>query len=79
MLVAGLLSSLVPGLGQLYRGARRRGLVLLALAAGIGLLLLVEAWEPLFGGSPPFGWIWNAPIGCLATLAIGALFAGRRP
>ena len=29
MLVAGLLSLLVPGVGQLYRGATRRGLVLL--------------------------------------------------
>ena len=35
MVVAGLLSSVVPGLGQLYRGATRRGLVLLAIAAAI--------------------------------------------
>ena len=42
MLVAGLLSLLVPGVGQLYRGARRRGLVLLGITVCImvgGLLL----------------------------------------
>ena len=42
MVVAGLLSLLVPGVGQLYRGATRRGLVLLAVAVGIvacGLVL----------------------------------------
>ena len=33
MLVAGLLSLLVPGVGQLYRGATRRGLVLLVFWA----------------------------------------------
>jgi len=35
MLVAGLLSLLVPGVGQLYRGATRRGLVLLVFWACI--------------------------------------------
>jgi len=35
MLVAGLLSLLVPGVGQLYRGATRRGLVLLIFWACI--------------------------------------------
>ena len=35
MVVAGLLSSVVPGLGQLYRGATRRGLVLVAIAVAI--------------------------------------------
>ena len=42
MVVAGLLSLLVPGVGQLYRGATRRGLVLLAVAVGLvacGLVL----------------------------------------
>jgi LCP family protein required for cell wall assembly len=42
MLVAGLLSLLVPGVGQLYRGATRRGLVLLGVTLCImvgGLLL----------------------------------------
>ena len=42
MVVAGLLSSVVPGLGQLYRGATRRGLVLVgvALAIVVGGLIL---------------------------------------
>jgi len=35
MVVAGLLSSVVPGLGQLYRGATRRGLILFAIAVAI--------------------------------------------
>jgi LCP family protein required for cell wall assembly len=35
MLVAGLLSLVVPGVGQLYRGATRRGLVLLGITLGI--------------------------------------------
>ena len=42
MLVAGLLSLLVPGVGQLYRGATRRGLILLGITVCImvgGLLL----------------------------------------
>ena len=30
--VAGLLSALLPGAGQLYAGARRRGVVLLAVS-----------------------------------------------
>ena len=41
MVVAGLLSSVVPGLGQLYRGAMRRGLVLLAIAVAIAVSGLV--------------------------------------
>lgn len=36
--VAGLLSALVPGAGQLYAGSRRRGLAMLAAAAGIAVL-----------------------------------------
>ena len=41
--VAGILSMLVPGAGQLYSGARRRGLLLFALAAGVLLALLALA------------------------------------
>jgi polyisoprenyl-teichoic acid--peptidoglycan teichoic acid transferase len=43
--VAGFLSMLVPGAGQLYVGARRRGLVLLAISAAlaVGLLALLVA------------------------------------
>jgi LCP family protein required for cell wall assembly len=42
-LVAGLLSMLLPGAGQLYVGARRRGLVLLGLTSALVLLLLIAA------------------------------------
>ncbi len=46
--VAGLLSMLLPGLGQLYVGARRRGLVLLGLTGGVLVVLLAFAgWAPL--------------------------------
>ncbi len=48
MLVAGLLSLLVPGVGQLYRGARRRGLVLLGITVCImGMGLLLGSWASL--------------------------------
>ena len=47
-LAAGFLSMLLPGAGQLYVGARRRGLVLLG-ATGVLLLaaLAVAEWAPL--------------------------------
>jgi len=50
-LVAGLLSVVLPGAGQLYLGARRRGLVLLAASAALlaGLLALAS-WGA--GGVP---------------------------
>src|SRR5688572_11766016 len=38
---AGVLSMLVPGAGQVYAGARRRGLVLLAVCGGLLLLVAV--------------------------------------
>ena len=45
--VAGLLSMVLPGLGQLYLGARQRGLVLLGTtAAGLLLLVLVSSLGP---------------------------------
>ena len=42
MLFAGFLSMLLPGVGQLYRGARLRGLALLALTLAflLGVLAL---------------------------------------
>jgi LCP family protein required for cell wall assembly len=50
---AGLLSMLVPGAGQLYVGARRRGLVLLAISAALvaGGVALVAArpWDTAVG------------------------------
>jgi LCP family protein required for cell wall assembly len=41
--VAGLLSTLVPGVGQVYAGRPRRGLVMIVLALAIGLVVAV-AW-----------------------------------
>ena len=47
-LAAGFLSMLLPGAGQLFLGARRRGLVLLGLTAVALLALLALAgWAPL--------------------------------
>src|SRR5688572_939975 len=48
--VAGLLSMLIPGAGQLYDGARRRGLVLLALTALALAALLALAAAGAFSG-----------------------------
>jgi LCP family protein required for cell wall assembly len=48
MLVAGLLSLLVPGVGQLYRGATRRGLILLGITLCIMLGgVLLWSWVSL--------------------------------
>jgi len=47
---------------------------LIALAAGIGTLLAVEFWTPLFGGKPPFAFTWNAMVGCGVSFGIGVLF-----
>jgi polyisoprenyl-teichoic acid--peptidoglycan teichoic acid transferase len=45
-LLAGFLSMLLPGAGQLFRGARRRGLLLLGATAAILLVLpAVVAWR----------------------------------
>ena len=46
--VAAVLSMLVPGAGQLYEGARRLGLLLLAISAALALALLaLAAADPL--------------------------------
>lgn len=50
---------------------------LLAVAVGIGLLLTVEFWRPLFGGEPPFAWTWNPLVGCAVTFAIAVAFRDR--
>ena len=48
MVLASILSMLAPGAGQLYVGARRRGLVLLGVTAGAVLALVALAgWAPL--------------------------------
>jgi LCP family protein required for cell wall assembly len=47
-MIAGLLSLLLPGAGQVYRGARRRGLVLLTASAALLLALVALAsWAPV--------------------------------
>src|SRR5687767_15540235 len=48
--VAGLLSMLIPGTGQLYDGARRRGLVLLAISAVALAGLLALSASGAFSG-----------------------------
>jgi Na+/proline symporter len=50
---------------------------LVALAAGVGSLLVVEFWGALFGGTPPFAWTWNALIGCAISFAVGVMFTPR--
>jgi LCP family protein required for cell wall assembly len=57
--VAGLLSLALPGLGQLYVGARRRGLVLLGITAA-GLLLLLAASS--------VDWVWGIDRKLVALL-----------
>jgi len=48
VLIAGVLSMVVPGSGQLYNGARRRGLVLLGLSVAFLLgLLALATWGSL--------------------------------
>ena len=60
--VAGLLSMLIPGAGQLYAGAHRRGLLLIAISvllvlgamtAGILTAAFEEEEEPEGGGKEP--------------------------
>ncbi|MEZ6194954.1 MAG: sodium:solute symporter [Planctomycetota bacterium] len=63
--------------GVLTRRGRDGGNVL-ALAVGIGLLLVVEFWSDLFGTPAPFAWTWNSLIGCAATFAVATLFPPRR-
>jgi len=53
-----------------------------ALASGIGVLLLVEFAQPLFGTPSPFAWTWNALVGTAVSFAVGATFpadASRAP
>ncbi len=50
---------------------------LVALAAGVGSLLVVEFWKSLFDGPPPFAWTWNALIGCAISFGVGVLFKPR--
>jgi SSS family transporter len=47
---------------------------LVALAFGVGSLLVVEFWAKIFSGAPPFAWTWNALIGCAISFGVGVLF-----
>ncbi len=75
-----------PVLGVFFVGVlTRRGndrANLLALAVGIGVLLVVEFWGTQWpGAQPPFSWVWNALIGCALSFAIAVAFpapAARR-
>jgi LCP family protein required for cell wall assembly len=73
MVVAGLLSLLVPGVGQLYRGATRRGLILLAIAFGIVACgLTLGSWLSLDALSGV-----NGPIVALVVLVDLAVMGFR--
>ena len=48
MLIASVLSLLLPGAGQLYVGARRRGLILLGITAfGVFGFFVFAVWLPV--------------------------------
>jgi len=56
--LAGLLSALVPGLGQWYTGARERGLALLGSVVTLALLLIWLRLPWLYLSLVPV-WVWN--------------------
>ena len=67
--LAGLLSFLVPGLGQVYNGRTRRGLILLGLAA---------AWQTLgIGAAEAFRW-WAVSLAGYFLLCCAAGFDALR-
>jgi LCP family protein required for cell wall assembly len=70
--VAALLSLLVPGTGQIYLGARRRGLVLLGAFAGLVAVLAALALRSLELGS-----LVNARLLVAVLVANAALLAFR--
>ena len=47
---------------------------LVALAAGIATLVVIDSWPRLFGSPAPFAWTWNPLIGCALAFGIAALF-----
>ncbi len=83
--LAGLLSLLLPGAGQVYAGARRRGLVLVAVTVGLGAaasLLLVT--RPLglaasAGGRRVIAALLLADVALLAFRLFAIVDAWRRP
>ncbi len=70
-----------PLLGVFLLGALTRrgsdGGGVVALIAGIGVLLVVEFSEGLFGVQPPWAWTWNPPIGFIVSFLVGACFNAR--
>lgn len=55
------------------RGSDRGNLV--ALAVGIGSLLIIEAWPALFGGAAPIAWTWNPVVGSLLSSSVALCFS----
>ncbi len=53
------------------RGNDRTSVV--ALAAGIGVLLGLEAWPVITGQPAPLAWTWNPIVGCGVSAAIAAV------
>ena len=55
---SGLLSAMIPGLGQFIRGQRYRGVSILL---GFLVMLATVIWygEPLWYASPGAIWLWN--------------------
>ena len=56
--LTGLLSTLIPGLGQFYSGQRYRGVaILLGTLVGLGMV----AWygNPIWYAAPALIWLWN--------------------
>lgn len=58
------------------RGSDRGNLI--ALATGIGSLLLIEAWPVLFGVPSPWAWTWNPVVGCALSGLVALAFAPRK-
>ena len=61
--------------GTLTRRGSDRGNVV-AVGVGVGALLTVELWTPLFGAQAPFAWTWNPVVGCLLSFAVAVSFSG---
>jgi LCP family protein required for cell wall assembly len=76
MLVAGLLSLVVPGAGQLYRGAARRGFLLLGITVGIAVGgLALGSWLSLDALSGVNGSMVTAILAADLVLLAFRLFA----
>lgn len=63
--------------GVLTSRGSDRGNVL-AIAVGVGVLLVFEFWPRLFGGESPIAWIWNPPIGAILTFTLAIAFSAPK-